>query len=37
MKRREFISLLGGITVWPLIARALQTMRRVAVAQQRAA
>jgi hypothetical protein len=31
MRRREFIGLLGGSIAWPLVARAQQTIRRVAV------
>src|SRR5262245_28128715 len=29
LKRREFIALLGGATVWPLTARAQQPARRI--------
>jgi hypothetical protein len=30
MRRREFITLLGSTTMWPLTARAQQTDRKVA-------
>lgn len=31
MRRRDFIAALGGAAVWPLVARAQQSVKRIAV------